>query len=206
MIEGDGTAQLIVLGWQKLWQLKKRTSYVPWQVALIRWQDQNRDLLIAGRQLEDWALQGLGRLPLMIWRKLWEKQILREEDLTNGVVHNLLLNYMFPRFQAWNAWRKKILITKNGYFGTRHPQARKGDLICCLKDLWSLVVLRAKDNGVLPLVGDAEVHGSDKGMKGFLKLQKVIDEGPAETFHQSNKANQCSFLLNECRGRGLASW
>lgn len=183
VVEGDGTAQLIVLGWQNLWQPKKRTSYVPRQEALIKWQDQNRDLLIAGRRLEDWAVQGPGRLPLTIWRKLWEKESLREEDLTNGVAHNLLLNYIFPQFQEWNVWNKKILITKNGYFGTGHPQARKGDLICCLKDVWNPVVLRAKDNGVFQLVGDAEVHGFDKGMKGFLKLQNAIDEGRTETFH-----------------------
>jgi hypothetical protein len=96
VVEGEGTAQLIHLGWKKLWQPNKRTSIVPREKALIRWQDQNRDLLIAGRRLEDWALQGPDELPLKIWSKLWEKKNLQEKDLRNGVAQNLLVDYIFP--------------------------------------------------------------------------------------------------------------
>jgi hypothetical protein len=114
VVEGEGTAQLIHLGWKNFWQRNKRTSIVPREEALIRWQDQDRDLLIAGRRLEDWALQRPVKLPLKVWRKQWKKENLRQKDLTNGVAQKLLLDYIFPRFQAWNAWKRKIVITRKG--------------------------------------------------------------------------------------------
>jgi hypothetical protein len=181
LVEGEGTAQLIRLGWKWLWQPSGRTTIVPWQQALLQFQDQNRDLLIAGRRLEDWALDAPENLPLKVWQKLW-KQKLREEDLTDGTAKNLLVNYMFPEFQAWNSWSRKIVVTRRGYVGSVHPQAQKGDLICCLKNCWNPVVLRAVDDGFFQLIGNAEMHGFDKGMKGFIELQKNIDEGRAETF------------------------
>lgn len=75
------------------------------------------------------------------------------------------------------------MITGKGYFGTVHPQARKGDLICYLKDCWNPVVLRSTNNGFYQLIGNAEMHGFVKGMKGFSKLQKNVDDGWIETFH-----------------------
>ena len=182
LVEGNGTAQLVRLGWKWLWQPNKRSSIVPRQRAILEFQDRNRDLLIAGRRLEDWSLDAPDNVPLKVWQKLWEKRKLRKQDLTNGVAKNLLVDYMFPKFQAWNGCNRKIVITEKGYVGSIHPQARNGDLICCLRNCWNPVVLRATDGGCFELIGDAEIHGFAKEMKGFLKLQKEIEEGQVETF------------------------
>jgi hypothetical protein len=137
--------------------------------------------LIAGRRLEDWALDAPDNVALEVWQKLWEKKKLRKQDLTNGVAKNLLVDYMFPKFQAWNTWTRKIVIIEKGYIGSIHPQARKGDLVCCLRNCWNPVVLRATDSGFFELIGDAEIHGFAKEMKWFLRSQKEIEEGQVET-------------------------
>ena len=81
-ISADTTfLSFITLCWKKLWQLGTLDFLASVEVKESKCR--NRDLLIAGRRLEDWTLLGPDSLAFETWRMgLLE---LQEEDLTNKV-------------------------------------------------------------------------------------------------------------------------
>lgn len=101
---------LIRLGWKKLLPPRNQTAILAMQPRILRYQEQNRALWIAGQPLEEWATLGPDSSPLKEQRKSFSD--MRKRYLQSGIPERIVLNSIIPKSTRWTGWHRKVFITK----------------------------------------------------------------------------------------------